>query len=107
MARGYYGMPGGAELLNNVVVKQYAKNLQRVSQAQSLSPFQGFVVFLLGLPFLPIWTAICYLITKFKIARWEEEYPVEVRELYVHLMWYKVWFWCGVIMYWTFYVLYT
>lgn len=100
MARGYYGTTG-AEILNSAVVKGYAKGLSKVSSYSEPTKFQGAMIFLIGLPILPLWSGICILITKHKINQWIEDYPEEAQQLAMYLFWYKIYFMMGVVLYGT------
>lgn len=104
MARGYYGT-NGAEVLNSAIVKGYAQGLKRVSSFQDPTPAQALMIFLIGLPILPIWSGICILITKHKINQWIDDYPAEAQQLAMYLFWYKVYFMVGMLIYGTIFLM--
>lgn len=98
MARGYYGT-NGAEVLNSAVIKGYAKGLNKVSSYQSPTPGQAFIIFLIGLPVMPLWSAICVIMTKHKMMKWEKDYPEEAQRLATYLFIYKCCFMLGIVLY--------
>lgn len=100
MARNYYGVPGMHQVVGKSAGKMYGKAVNQMSQVEAEpTPVQALIIFLVGLPFLPIWSGLAMLNALSKIYAYENSNPWEAHRWKSYLPWYTLFFIVGIIMY--------
>lgn len=106
MGSGYYGIPGYNPDFDQDNDSYYEyepiltqRNEQVPNQYHETSPAAAAIIFLLGLPFLPIWSGFMILNTLLKISWFETREPAKAAAWKSYLPWYFIFFIAGILMY--------
>lgn len=104
MGRGYYGVPGTAPDFeeDEEYYYEYEPILTQKNQKQQEAPGVGpaqIIIFLMGLPFLPIWSALAILGHHARISAAARRSPEETMQLQLELKGFYMYFVLGILLY--------
>lgn len=100
MATSYYGFPTDEEdgYYEYEPLLRERNEEEQQEEAEGIAP-EHLIIFLLGIPLLPIWTAFGIMVTFMKIGYFSKRAPERLPQLKFNLYFFMFLFCCGVVMY--------